>query len=382
MKRYTIGQLSRDTGVTAKALRIYEKKGLLIPIRDEQNGYRYYDEKAKDTIQVISMLKFLGFSLSQISEFLLDNRSSCHADILRSQKRLLEEKAEQLDSMIFCINRAIIECEQDNYNAKSTLDAMNIIFKAKCYDDDFALMKRFNRTPLEWNRWIYEQSDIAENMSVLDAGSGIGYLWRAAANALPSGVKITCLDRRNTNADLFYDDIHSGKLNINAEFEFIWANMEKYEFVRRYDRIFFNHVISFIENPPALLNKFKSALKPNGIFICTWGGDTLRSAIAALLCDIAPLKSTLDTVCDKSKAVLHEREELLKIVFDEVERRDFVTDCTFDSEDECYSFIVRQFSPYEAILEKCRPQITESIRGNMAGGKISLKKNTLLYRCR
>ena len=382
MKKYTIGQLSKDTGVTAKALRIYEKKGLLIPFRDEQNGYRYYDETAKDTIQVISMLKFLGFSLSQISEFLLDNRSSCHADILRSQKRLLEEKAEQLNSMIFCINRAIIECEQNNYNAKSTLDAMNIIVKGKRYDDDFALMKRFNRTPLEWNRWIYEQSEIAENMTVLDAGSGIGYLWRAAANALPSGVKITCLDRRNTNADLFYDDIHSGKLKINAEFEFVWANMEKYEFTRQYDRIFLNHVISFIENPSTLLNKFKSALKPNGIFICTWGDNTLQKEITALLCDIAPLKSTLKSVCDNSKAVLNEREELLNTLFDEVERRIFVTDCTFSSADECYSFIVRQFSPYEAIFEKCRPQITAAICGNMAGGKISLKKNTLLYRCR
>lgn len=382
MKRYTIGQLSRDTGVTSKALRIYEKKGLLIPFRDEQNGYRYYDETAKDTIQIISMLKFLGFSLSQISEFLDENRSACHADILRSQKRLLEEKAEQLNSMIFCINRAIIECEQNNYNAKSTLDAMNIIVKAKRYDDDFTLMKRFNRTPLEWNRWIYEQSDIAENMSVLDAGSGIGYLWRAAANIIPSGVKITCLDRRNTNADLFYDDISIGKLNINAEFEFIWANMEQYELTRRYDRIFFNHVISFIENPTALLNKFKSALKPNGIFICTWGDDTLRNAIAALLQGIAPLKSTLDTVCDKSKAVLHEREELLKAVFDDVERRVFVTDCTFSSADECYSFIVRQFSPYESVFEKSRPQIIEAIQNNMISGKISLKKNTLLYRCR
>ena len=382
MKRYTIGQFSRDTGITAKALRIYEKKGLLIPFRDEQNGYRYYDETAKDTIQIISMLKFLGFSLSQISEFLLDNRSSCHADILRSQKRLLEEKAEQLNSMIFCINRAIIECEQNNYSAKSTLDAMNIVVKGKRYDDDFALMKRFNRTPLEWNRWIYEQSDIAENMSVLDAGSGIGYLWRAAANIIPSGVKITCLDRRNTNADLFYDNISSGRLNINAEFEFVWANMEKYELTRQYDRIFLNHVISFIENPSALLYKFKSALNPNGMFICTWGDDTLRKEIAGLLSEISPLKSTLDAVCDKSAKLLHEREELLNTVFDDVERRVFVTDCTFDSEDECYSFIVRQFSQHEAVFEKCRPQIIDTIQNNMTCGKISLKKNTLLYRCR
>lgn len=382
MKKYTIGQLSRDTGVTAKALRIYEKKGLLIPKRDEQNGYRYYDETAKDTIQIISMLKFLGFSLSQISEFLDENRSACHADILRSQKRLLEQKAEQLNSMIFCINRAIIECEQNYYSAKSTLDAMNIIVKAKRYDDDFALMKRFNRTPLEWNRWVFEQSDIAENTSVLDAGSGIGYLWRAAANIIPSGVKITCLDRRNTNADLFYDDISSGRLKISAEFEFVWENMEQYELTRQYDRIFLNHVISFIENPSELLNKFKSALKPNGLFICTWGDDTLRKEISGLLQGITPLKSTLEAVCDKSAKLLNEREELLKDVFDDVERRVFVTDCTFSSADECYSFIVRQFSQHEAIFEKCRPQITSVICSNMVSGKISLKKNTLLYRCR
>ena len=39
-----IGDFSRMSKVTVKALRYYEKEGLLIPkYVDENNGYRYYE---------------------------------------------------------------------------------------------------------------------------------------------------------------------------------------------------------------------------------------------------------------------------------------------------------------------------------------------------
>lgn len=40
----TIGQLTECAGISEKALRIYEKKGLIHSVRNANNNYRYYEE--------------------------------------------------------------------------------------------------------------------------------------------------------------------------------------------------------------------------------------------------------------------------------------------------------------------------------------------------
>lgn len=67
----SIGQFSRACHVSVKALRHYEKVGLLLPTRvDEWTGYRYYDEGLIDAMLLIQRLKRYGFSLVAIGEIL------------------------------------------------------------------------------------------------------------------------------------------------------------------------------------------------------------------------------------------------------------------------------------------------------------------------
>lgn len=49
--RYTIGQLAKLAGISAKTLRIYERKGLLTPERNLDNNYRTYGEEAVKTLE-------------------------------------------------------------------------------------------------------------------------------------------------------------------------------------------------------------------------------------------------------------------------------------------------------------------------------------------
>ena len=60
---YTIGQLAKLAGVSTKTLRVYERKGLLIPQRNEENDYRLYGEEAVKTLEKIQLMKYLDFSL-------------------------------------------------------------------------------------------------------------------------------------------------------------------------------------------------------------------------------------------------------------------------------------------------------------------------------
>ena len=73
-KLYTIGDLAREFGVTLRALRFYEDRGLLSPRRD--GTARIYDARDRDRLSVILKGKQLGFTLTEIRAMLAEERSS------------------------------------------------------------------------------------------------------------------------------------------------------------------------------------------------------------------------------------------------------------------------------------------------------------------
>ncbi|HUY99426.1 MAG TPA: MerR family transcriptional regulator [Thermomicrobiaceae bacterium] len=68
---FRIGDFSRLTQVTVKALRHYDSLGLLEPARiDTDTGYRYYTGAQLPRLHRILALKDLGFSLEQVGQLL------------------------------------------------------------------------------------------------------------------------------------------------------------------------------------------------------------------------------------------------------------------------------------------------------------------------
>lgn len=67
-RTYTIRQLCNEFGVTARALRFYEDKGLLNPARNGLN--RVYSARDRARLLLIVRGKRVGFSLAEIREML------------------------------------------------------------------------------------------------------------------------------------------------------------------------------------------------------------------------------------------------------------------------------------------------------------------------
>lgn len=69
-KKYlSIGAMAKVNGVTPRALRIYQQKGIVEPLYvDEQTGNRYYDIHQSRQIDMIHELQDIGFSLDEIEE--------------------------------------------------------------------------------------------------------------------------------------------------------------------------------------------------------------------------------------------------------------------------------------------------------------------------
>ncbi len=65
-----VGELADRTGKTNRALRFYEEMELLVPTSRTKGGFRLYDASAVVRIYWIDRLQELGFSLSEIRDFL------------------------------------------------------------------------------------------------------------------------------------------------------------------------------------------------------------------------------------------------------------------------------------------------------------------------
>jgi len=65
---FTITELARDLGVTPRAIRFYESKGLLRPQR--AGTTRVYDHRDRGRLLLILRGKRMGFSLAQVGQFL------------------------------------------------------------------------------------------------------------------------------------------------------------------------------------------------------------------------------------------------------------------------------------------------------------------------
>jgi DNA-binding transcriptional MerR regulator len=65
---YTVGELAAELGITPRALRFYESKGLLSPARHE--GMRLYRRADRERLALILKAKKFGFTLLEIREII------------------------------------------------------------------------------------------------------------------------------------------------------------------------------------------------------------------------------------------------------------------------------------------------------------------------
>ena len=66
---YTVGEMAKKAGITASALRYYDKEGLLPPIERTSGGIRMFREEDVEWLHLIECLKKTGMSLKEIKMF-------------------------------------------------------------------------------------------------------------------------------------------------------------------------------------------------------------------------------------------------------------------------------------------------------------------------
>ena len=115
---YTIQQLAKLTGLTARTLRWYDQIGLLKPSRTAPSGCRCYGPAEVDRLQEILYYRALGVRLASIREC-LDAPDFDRLDALRGHLAALESRREELDRLIGSVQRSI-QAEERKIEMKDT----------------------------------------------------------------------------------------------------------------------------------------------------------------------------------------------------------------------------------------------------------------------
>lgn len=66
----TIKEVEEKTGLMRSNIRFYEKESLILPERNEKNGYREYSQKDLEDIKKIAYLRTLGISIGDIRKII------------------------------------------------------------------------------------------------------------------------------------------------------------------------------------------------------------------------------------------------------------------------------------------------------------------------
>lgn len=272
-KKMTSGEIAKKAGVSQKAVRLYDEKGLLKPADYSEGNYRLYDEASLKILEKIVALKQIGFSLEEIRDSLVTGKAENVKEALKIQLRQMEEKRYQIEKVILSINRTL-ERKNDELDWDDVADiVLNVSQDIKADERHFDALKHTGKEQ-DWYEKIFESLNIHENEKVLDLGCGFAKLWRNNWEDIPRGTKVIGYDMHGSWADDFENYIRENKdrlpggVNIDLIFEDLedektWQMIKK---DKDYSLIVAHYINYELKDPETFVKRACSVLSDDGMF--------------------------------------------------------------------------------------------------------------------
>lgn len=160
---YKIGEFSKITNLTVKALRYYDEQGILKPSCRGENDYRLYEQKDFEKAQLIILLKGFEFSISEIKEVIENCEDLDDLQFFLAEKKLIIAKQiEKEKELISAIDKCLLPKNKED-------SSMNYIIEIKEIE-------------------AVNVASIRYNGAYSDVGKYIGGIYKAAkgkANGVP-----------------------------------------------------------------------------------------------------------------------------------------------------------------------------------------------------
>jgi DNA-binding transcriptional MerR regulator len=107
----TVGELSERTGISRKAIRDLEQRGLVYSAGRSESNYRLYDEEALWCVQMITGLRSLGLTLAEIQQFGADYQAGPGEHVGPRLATLLERVQQRVTAQLAELERILERIE-------------------------------------------------------------------------------------------------------------------------------------------------------------------------------------------------------------------------------------------------------------------------------
>lgn len=345
---YSSGEFARMAHVTLRTIRYYDKRNILKPSYVTESGARFYTDADFARLQQILLLKYLGFSLEDICEMIVDD-SDYHfmLNSLNIQLKLVRDRIEQMQLVESAIQDTaeLIEKER-SVDWSQMLNLIHLTGMEKSlknqYQDASNISSRINLHSLYsqnqqgWFRWIYEQLELKPGMRVLEIGCGDGTLWTDAVSKLPQGVEITLSD---ISEGMLRDARRAvGQADQHFSFRVFDCHQIPYD-EECFDLVIANHVLFYCEDIGKVCSEVKRVLRKGGKFLCSaYGSQHMK--------EVSQLVQNFDDRIVLSAEKLYEKfgkengEEILRPYISQIEWRTYADSLVVTEAEPLISYVL------------------------------------------
>ncbi|MCR4641222.1 MAG: MerR family transcriptional regulator [Lachnospiraceae bacterium] len=390
-KKMTSGEIAKKAGVSQKAVRLYDEKGLLKPADYSEGNYRLYDKASLQVLEKIVALKAIGFSLEEIRDNLTAGQASDVSEALRLQLKNMEEKRRQIDNVIAAINGALERkgSELDWDDVASIVQSISIDQKADEHHLD--ALKHTQQEP-DWYVKIFDSLKIKKREKVLDLGCGYAKLWRNNWERIPEGTKICAVDVHGSWADDFDKYLAENKdgLPKGVKFSLLFEDLEtdaaweKIAENKGYDLIIAHYLGYELKDPEAMIEKASGMLSDKGMFSYNGPGADRWHIFARDTFHALGIKADFveERIAEEKKKSDECRQMLMKY-FEKIEMCDVYNKWHYTDAAELFDKLRGLYEDQEKFINLKREKLTEFFETKIeTDGEIVIETAAHFWHCR
>lgn len=386
-KKMTSGEIAKKVGVSQKAIRLYDEKGLLRPSGYSEGNYRLYDEDSLTMLNKIVALKKIGFSLEDIRDSLANGKAEDIRSALNLQLRAMEEKRYSIEMVIDTIQRTLSR-KGDDLN----WDDVSEIVKSVTLDQEldrshwFAQLHTVPGT--DWYETIYHSLDWKTNDKVLDLGCGFGKIWRNNRNRIPSGTEIFAYDVHGSWADDFEHYLEEEPLPDSVKLHLRFSDLEdpttwkEIEANGPYSIVLAHYIYSELKEPEVFLERAAQALDKDGIFSINGPHDSSWDIYFRDVLSDAGIKAAF--IQEKISAIRQKKdsfETMLNSFFPNTECVKLHSYFCYENEDMLFDKMTTLYEGQEKFFERYEEKIKRSLAAKLKESRNQIITESFFWHC-
>lgn len=276
-KYYTSGEFAEKAHVSIRTIRYYDQKNLLKPAARAKGGARRYTDQDFAKLQQILLLKYLGFSLSEIREMTIGSGDAqVLLNSLQIQKRLAEERLEEMKNVITAIDstsQALKSNRQVDWSQMLKLihltamdQSLSMQYKnATNISARIRLHRNYSVNQEGWFPWLFSNLHLKPGMKILELGAGNGALWSQNIAKVSKNVTIVLSD---ISEGILADARKT--IGDHPQFQYSVFNAQKIPFAdNTFDLVIANHMLFYCDDIPKALQEVRRVLKSGATFTCS-----------------------------------------------------------------------------------------------------------------